>query len=172
MGITATAVLPAWAVIFPEDKDLFATPQFQHFYGNEILEAYAGFARRFGSGAKNFHAANSKLLRALIERDALLVTGTDSPFVPYGAGLHAELRLFQRAGLEPWQVLRAATARAAQAAGVGEDLGQIKPGMIADLVVINGDPLADIKDADNVTLTIKGGRRYTIEALLTAPIAD
>jgi len=69
-------------------------------------------------------------------------------------------------------VLRAATARAAEAAGVGGELGQIKPGMLADLVVVDGDPLADIKDADNVTLTIKGGRRFSIEALLTTPVAD
>ena len=166
MGITATAVLPAWTVIFEEDKDLFQTPAFNHFYGPAALKGYASLARRFGGGAKSYHNASGKLLRALVEQDALLVTGTDSPFVPYGTGLHAELRLFERAGLAPWQVLRAATAKAALAAGVGGELGTIAPGMLADLVVVNGDPLAQIKDADNVVLTIKGGQRYTIEELL------
>ena len=167
MGITATAVLPAWAVIFNEDKDLFKTPAFETFYGPEALKGYAGFVRRFGNGAKSHHNASSRLLRNLVKRDALLVTGTDSPFVPYGTGLHAELRLFERAGLEPWQVLNAATAKAAEAAGVGTDLGTLKPGMLADLVVVEGDPLARIKDADNVVLTIKGGHRYPIEELLS-----
>jgi len=166
MGITPTAVLPAWAVIFQEDKDLFETPAFNHFYGPKALVRYAGLARRFGGGAKSYHNASGKLLRALVERDALLVTGTDSPFVPYGTGLHAELRLFERAGLAPWQVLRAATAKAAFAAGVDAELGTIAPGMLADLVVVDGDPLAQIKDADNVVLTIKGGKRYPIEELL------
>jgi len=167
MGITATAVLPGWSVIFSEDKDLFATPQFETFYGPETLAAYEAQAQRFGSGAKSYHRANSKLLRELVARDALLVTGTDSPFVPYGTGLHGELRLFERAGLKPWQVLRAATAKAADAAGVGEELGRIAPGMLADLVVVAGDPLATIKDADNVVMTIKGGKRYTLEELLS-----
>jgi len=158
MGITPTAVLPAWAVIVNEDKDLFATPQFEHFYGAAALTGYAGFTKRFGVGAKSQHRANSGLLRELAKRDALLVTGTDSPFVPYGPGLHAELRLYE--------LLRAATVKSAQAAGVGGELGQIAAGMLADLVVVSGDPLATVKDADNVVLTVKGGRRYAIAELL------
>ena len=167
MGLTATAVLPAWSVIFREDKDLFDTPTFKYFYGPDALKNYEGLARRFGGGAKTYHKAAGKLLRTLVARDALLVTGTDSPFVPYGTGLHAELRLYDRAGLEPWQVLRAATAKAAEAAGVDNELGNIAPGMLADLVVVAGDPLKQIKDADNVVLTIKGGHRYPIESLLS-----
>ena len=167
MGLTATAVLPAWSVIFKEDKDLFNTPTFNYFYGPDALKGYEGLARRFGAGAKTYHKAAGRLLRTLVARDALLVTGTDSPFVPYGTGLHAELRLYERAGLEPWQVLRAATAKAAEAAGVDNELGIIMPGMLADLVVVAGDPLKQIKDADNVVLTIKGGHRYPIESLLS-----
>ena len=52
------------------------------------------------------------------DADALVVSGTDSPFVPYGAGLHAELRLYARAGLTPAQILKAASVNAAKAAGV------------------------------------------------------
>jgi len=63
MGITATAVLPGWAVIFSEDKDLFTTPQFNRFYGPQALKGFAGLAQRFGQGAKSYHRANSKLLR-------------------------------------------------------------------------------------------------------------
>ena len=166
MGITPTLVLPAWAVIYAEDKDLFATEQFDRFYGAAALKGYEGLVRRYGAGAKSFHKANSALLQELVKRDALLVTGTDSPFVPYGPGLHAELRLYERAGLEPWQALRAATAKSAEAAGVGQELGQIAPGMLADLVVVRGNPLATLKDADNVVLTVKGGRRFEIKALL------
>jgi len=86
------------------------------------------------------------------------------------ASCSAELRLYERAGLQPWQVLRAATAKAAEAAGVGKELGRIAPGMLADLVVIDGDPLATIKDADNVVLTIKGGRQFPLDTLLADPL--
>ena len=166
MGITPTAVLPGWAIILKEDEDLFTTPTFQTLYGEDALKRHEGMVRRVGNGAHAVLQANARLLNALVERDAVLVTGTDSPFVPYGAGLHAELRLYERAGLDPWQVLRSATSISAKAAGVGNDLGTIQTGKLADLVVLTGDPLASVKDADNVLMTIKGGRRFTIDELL------
>ncbi len=166
MGITATTVLPGFSVIAASQPDLFATPQFSHFYGESARQRYVGLARRFGAGAGATAAAHGALLRALTERDALLVTGTDAPFVPYGAGLHAELRLYADAGLEPWQVLRSATRNSADAAGVLDDLGTLEPGKLADLVVVSGDPLSDIADADNVVMTVKNGVAYPIEALL------
>ena len=95
-----------------------------------------------------------------------MVTGTDSPFVPYGAGLHAELRLYARAGLTPAQILRQATIKSAEAAGVASELGTIQVGKLADLVIVEGDPLANIGDADNVVMTIKHGQRYSLDALL------
>jgi imidazolonepropionase-like amidohydrolase len=42
-------------------------------------------------------------------------------------------------------------------------------GKLADLVVVDGDPLADIRDADNVVMTVKNGHLYTLEELLAAP---
>ena len=68
--------------------------------------------------------------------------------------------------LTPAQILRAATVNSAKAAGVAHDLGVLAPGMVADLVIVDGDPLADIADADNVVLTIKNGRGYRMENLL------
>ncbi len=172
MGITPTAVLPGYTVITREEPDLFDTPQFRHFYGEAGRQAAAGLARLFGAGAAETTRRNGKLLRDLAAADALMVTGTDAPFVPYGAGLHAELRLYARAGLTPAQILRAATVKSAEAAGVAHDIGTLRPGMIADLVIVDGDPLADIADADNVVMTVKNGRGYPLERLLQAPPAD
>jgi Tol biopolymer transport system component len=165
MGITPTAVLPGYSVIATEGPDFFDNPQFAHFYptGRQaaaMLSSAAG--SRAGVSADN----NGALLRELTAAGALVVSGTDAPFVPYGAGLHAELRLYARAGLSPAEVLRTATVNAARAAGVDHDIGTLKPGMIADLVIVDGDPLADIGDADNVFMTIKNGRGYLLETLL------
>ena len=63
-------------------------------------------------------------------------------------------------------------AEVAKAAGVDHDIGTLQPGMIADLVVVDGDPLADIADADNVVMTIKNGRAYHLDQLMTGPTAD
>jgi len=169
MGITPTAVLPGYAVIAAEETDLFATPQFDYFYGATGRQAAAMLARMFGPGAASTAENNGKFIKALADADALVVSGTDSPFVPYGAGLHAELRLYARAGLTPAQVLKAASVNAAKAAGVEHDIGTLLPGMIADLVVVDGDPLANIADADNVVMTIKNGRVYNLSQLMTGP---
>ena len=76
-----------------------------------LVAPIAAMLKQFGVGAAPIAQANARLLRALTARDALLVTGTDSPFVPYGAGLHAELRLFARAGIENADILRHATPK-------------------------------------------------------------
>ena len=169
MGITATAVLPGFAVIVSEEPDWFETPQFEHFYGAAARRSYEMMTTRFGPGASAIAKANGRLLKTLTEQGALLVTGTDSPFVPYGAGLHAEFRLFDRAGISAADIIRQATINAAQAAGVANELGTVEVGKLADLVVLDGDPLADIRDLDNVVMTIKNGRRYTLEQLLALP---
>ncbi|NKB98304.1 MAG: amidohydrolase family protein [Pseudomonadales bacterium] len=167
MGMTATAVLPGFAVIVQEEPDWFETPQFDHFYGERAKRGYEIMVTRFGNAAAATAKANGKILRALTERDALLVTGTDSPFVPYGAGLHAELRLYARAGLTPAQILHQATMKSAQAAGVADELGSVSVGKLADLVIVDGDPLNEIRDMDNVVMTIKHGHRFALETLLT-----
>ena len=122
---------------------------------------------RFGGGAEQIAQANGALLKTLTQRDALVVTGTDSPFVPYGAGLHAELRLYARAGIKPADVIRQATLKSAMAAGVAAELGTLEAGKLADMVILDGDPLADIGDLDNVVMTVKHGRRYDLSELLT-----
>lgn len=169
MGLTATVVLPGYAVIAAEERDFFDTLQFQAFFGSSVREAAIVMGRRSGSSAASTAAANGRLLRDLVAADALLVTGTDAPFVPYGAGLHAEFRLFQRAGLTPFEILQAATMKSAQAAGVADDLGSLEVGKLADIVLVEGDPLKEIRDADNVVLTIKNGRAYTLNTLFSAP---
>ena len=169
MGITATAVLPGYSVVVGEQPDLFATDQFEAFYGAPMRQAAQMMVRMFGSGATAFAEANGGLLHALVDEDALLVTGTDSPFVPYGAGLHAEFRLYERAGIAPRDILRASTIKSAQAVGVADDLGTLEVGKLADFVVVEGDPLAQIRDADNVVFTVKNGVVYPLADLIDGP---
>ena len=166
MGMVPTAVVPGVVLTFDEQPDIYTTPQFQAFYGEAARRTYIDFMQFFGRGVEAVVTANGELLRGLVRRGALVGTGTDSPFTPFGAGLHAELRLYQRAGLAPHEILHAATYQSAVIAGVEHDLGTLEPGKLADLVVVDGDPLADVADADNVVLTVKDGRAYTLQALM------
>ena len=68
-----------------------------------------------------------------------------------------EMRLFQAAGLTSMEVLEAATRHAAAACGLGDRLGTLEVGKLADIVVVSGNPLADLAAMDSVVAVIKGG---------------
>ncbi len=92
-----------------------------------------------------------------------IIAGTDGPglgtLVP-GYGLHHELRLLVDSGLSPVEALRAATLTAAEALGKDKELGAVEPGKLADLLIVEADPLLDIGNASKIELIIKGGRQY------------
>jgi len=84
-----------------------------------------------------------------------LVTGSDLSFG--GIYIHREIGHFVAAGISPLQAIRAATRAAASALG-RDDLGQITPGRTADLIVVDGDPTADIRALRTVERTMISGR--------------
>lgn len=94
---------------------------------------------------------------ALHAAGARIVAGTDAPIFAYGLSLHAELQNYAAAGLPPAEVLRTATANAAEALGLGGELGYLLPGRRADVLVVTGDPLARTSDLTQVALVLKGG---------------
>ena len=107
-----------------------------------------------------------KTLKKMYAAGVKITAGTDSPFMTYGLSFHVELHNFVQAGLSPYQTLQTATISAAQAIGVDKDLGSIEAGKLADLVIVNGDPLKNIKDAMNTEIVFKNGELYRIDDLL------
>ena len=99
----------------------------------------------------------------------LLVVGTDEPvyttLLP-GFAYHRELLAMVHAGLPANAVLKAATINGANALGVGDKLGSVEAGKLADLYIVSGNPLDDIRAARNVRLVIKAGAVYDPEQLL------
>ena len=110
-------------------------------------------------------------LKALYDAggEDLIIVGTDEPvyttLLP-GFAYHRELLALVHAGLPNAVVLRAATINGANSLGIGDKLGSIEVGKMADLYVARGNPLEDIKSARNVQLVIKGGEIYDPEVLL------
>jgi imidazolonepropionase-like amidohydrolase len=90
-----------------------------------------------------------------------LVTGTDAAGPRLvGFSLQAELVDLVRAGLTPLEALRAATLNPAIAFGRTAELGSIEPGKLADLVLLDGNPLERIENAQRIAAVIAGGRLY------------
>jgi Tol biopolymer transport system component/imidazolonepropionase-like amidohydrolase len=95
-----------------------------------------------------------------------VTAGTDAPINPYGLSLLMELENYASGGLSPFEVLRTATIVSAEAMGAGADIGSIEPGKLADVVVIDGNPLGDIKALRRVKHVLKGGVMYEPDTLL------
>ena len=103
------------------------------------------------------------------QRGVTLLAGTDRD---PGAALHWELELFTRAGLAPLEVLRIATQQAAQAVGAEDELGTLEPGKLADIVLLDENPLDDIRNTQTIWRVIKGGWLFDPEKLRPPQSAD
>jgi imidazolonepropionase-like amidohydrolase len=85
-----------------------------------------------------------------------MAVGSDVRPVREGALL--ELGLWVKAGATPWQTLQGATRHAAAVSGVGDDLGTIEPGKLADLIAVRDNPLDEIDNVRTLEMVFKGGR--------------
>jgi imidazolonepropionase-like amidohydrolase/Tol biopolymer transport system component len=77
-----------------------------------------------------------------------------------GLGAHWEMWMLALGGMKPHDALRAATLNPARNFGLDKDLGSLEPGKLADLVVIDGNPLADIRQSDRVVQVMQNGRLF------------
>jgi Tol biopolymer transport system component/imidazolonepropionase-like amidohydrolase len=107
-----------------------------------------------------------KTLKLISDAGGSITAGTDAPFAPFGSSLHSELWVYVDAGFSPFKALQSATIQAAKVVGVDKDLGSIEVGKLADMIIVDGDPLKRIQDAMKVRSTIKNGKIHTIESLL------
>jgi hypothetical protein len=105
------------------------------------------------------YAENAHLLN---EAGVLLLAGTDVgiPALIPGISLHEELELLVEAGLTPLQVLRTATINPARVLGQADSLGSIEVGKLADVVLLEANPLADIRNTQRIRAVVADGRLY------------
>ena len=91
-----------------------------------------------------------------------LLAGTDMPqaFVYPGFSLHDELAVLVQSGLTPLEALRTATYNPAEFLGALDSLGTVARGKVADLVLLNADPLADIRNTRRISAVIANGRVF------------
>ena len=118
--------------------------------------------------ARDGFRKRQRLVGMLHQAGARLLAGTDcfglGKQLP-GLGLQNELALLVESGLSPLAALQAATVTAADALGQSDSLGTLEPGKIADIVVLEADPLADIQNARRVRSVVKAGRVFDAATL-------
>ena len=103
-----------------------------------------------------------------------LLAGTDAPepFVPPGASLHQELELLVGSGMTPAAAIQAATIQNARALRQSGNLGSIEAGKLADVVILDANPLVDIRNTRKIFRVIRGGIICDPKALLKAAPRD
>lgn len=123
---------------------------------------------RLGTPAETLDGLRKEMetIGAVVDRGGIMIVGTDSPLDNVATALHLGLRAQVKYGRQPWQALQTATLLPARAFGVEKDLGTVEVGKIADLAVVAGDPLRDIKDAARVAFVVKDGRVYSVAELM------
>ena len=175
MAANGSSVTPTLAVaggffdFYLQHPEINADSRFQTFWPDNYRQGLAGFAKLVGKNASllqfglaNAHAA----IESMHESGVRIVAGTDSPIFPYGLTLIIELNNYVAAGLATHEALQAATSVAAEAMGAADKVGSIRAGLLADLIIVDGDPLADLTNLFNLTDVMINGRHYTLEQLL------
>lgn len=101
---------------------------------------------------------------ALFRAGVGVMAGTDAPLrnSPPGFGLHEELVHLTRAGLTPFEALRAATYEPARFLGMLDSSGTVEVGKVADLVLLTANPLVDIRNSSRTEVVIANGRIYLV----------
>ena len=120
--------------------------------------------RRCPGGSGEPTGGSGKMVLDVMHAGGLVVAGTDTP---NGINLHGELMAYVMAGMSNYEALQTATVNPAQA--LGFDGGTIAAGKLADLVMVDGDPLANIANAYKVKRVIANGRLYELHELVNGP---
>jgi imidazolonepropionase-like amidohydrolase len=142
-------------------------PVLQHLPVSLLQNRVAGL----GQSPSDTATSHARLARTLANLKAAhdagvpLIAGTDEGIPAYS--VYRELELYVKAGFTPLDALRSATAVAAQAMRVQEDVGTIEKGKRADLLVLDANPLDNISNIRTVRFVMKDGRMFESAALWT-----
>ena len=168
MTLTPTiGIYGAYGLLAAETPGFFDDPRVEVFFPDAPAGARIPPDLELG---RRLVERMSSLPRRVLEAGGRVVVGTDSPIIPPGLSLHAEMEALVRYGhMRPVDVLRATTSESGEDLGYGNRLGVVAAGAFADLIVLDEDPLRDIAATRSVRTVILGGAVYAMEDLLRRP---
>ncbi|MBI4420819.1 MAG: amidohydrolase family protein [Gemmatimonadetes bacterium] len=140
-------------------------------YVRQVQELNPDLLRPYPEQFRRLYEVKSKEIKAFFDAGGgpFITLGTDAPsngrrFSGFNA--HREMHALVRAGIPAAAALKIATINGARSMGMGDRLGSVEPHKYADLFVVQGNPLTDIRNTRNVRLVMRGGHVYDAKALL------
>ncbi len=148
--------------LFEKDPSLKADPRFGLYPQWIQRQVAAQPVTSQAGGGGDPRGGSGKMVVDIMKAGGLVVAGTDTP---NAINLHGELMAYTMAGMSTFDALKTATVNPARA--LGYDGGTIEPGKLADLIAIDGDPIADIASTYKVKKVVANGRVYDTAELVS-----
>jgi imidazolonepropionase-like amidohydrolase len=174
-GVFYDATLSAYGYYGRRDPEVYTyfVPEMDFLTPYARAAVESRLPRRVSEEFERIYWVKRDLIKAFYDLGGghLITLGTDHPswgeyFSPFS--IHRELHTMVLAGIPPAAALRTATGNAARALNVDDRLGSIEPGKLADLVILTGNPLEDIRSTRNADVVIRAGQVYDPAALLAS----
>lgn len=174
-GAFYDATLSAYGYYGKRDPEVYTyfVPEMDYLTPYARAEVEKGLPRRVNEQFERIYWVKRDLIKAFYDMGGghLITLGTDHPswgeyFSPFS--VHRELHTMVLAGIPAHAALKTATVNASRALKVHDQLGTIEAGKTADLVVLNGNPLEDIRNTRNVVTVVRDGRVYDPVELLSS----
>lgn len=152
-----------WGENYWYDKtEVWKHPKLQHLVPRDQLAARSMRRPKAPDNHYN-HFSIAKVAKEL--SDLGVVTNIGAHGQRDGLGVHWEIWMFAQGGMSPLEALKTATINPAKTFGMDHQLGSLEAGKLADLIVIDGNPLADIRVSDKVSHTMVNGRLFDANTL-------
>ena len=150
------------------DQGIFLVPTFEVYEYHSTVSA-----PHMQERARSLMEIHQESMHQALAAGVKVVAGTDAGGFVHGDNAR-EVELLVERGMSPMQAIQAATGWAAECVGLDQEIGTIEKGKLADLLVLDGDPLSDItivRNQDRMMLVMKGGQVFVDLLPMGEPLA-
>ncbi len=165
-GYTPTLIV-GYGGIFGENywyqhSDVWLNERLSHFVPRSVLDPRS-IRRTMAPDSEYHHFALSRTASEILKRGGTVELGAHGQL--QGLGAHWELWMLAQGGMSNHEALRCGTYLGARVLGLDNQIGSIQTGLLADFIVIDGDPVADIRQSENILYTVINGRVFNAMTL-------